>query len=142
MENVILRPKEQARLQVLNSLHAEQITLYQAAELMGVTTGHARRILEAYRRNGAAALAHGLRGVKSANAVPEATKSRVVHLAGTIYHHANHTHLSELLSEREGIDMGGPPCGASWSTQVWQAREAGVRPSTGCAGSECPGKAC
>ena len=106
MENVILRPKEQARLQVLNNLLAEQITLDQAAELMGVTTRHTRRILEAYRRNGAAALAHGLRGLKPANATPETTKSRVVHLAGTIYQGANHTHLSELLGEREGIDMG------------------------------------
>ena len=101
-----MKPKEQARLQVLNNLLAEQITLYQAAELMGVSTRHARRILEAYRRNGAAALAHGLRGVKPANAVPEATRSRVVHLAGTIYHGANHTHLAELLSEREGVDIG------------------------------------
>ena len=51
-------------------------------------------------------MAHGLRGLKPANAVPEATRSRVVHLAGTIYQGANHTHLSELLSEREGIDLG------------------------------------
>ena len=30
----------------------------------------------------------------------------MVHLAGTRYARANHTHLSELLSEREGIDIG------------------------------------
>ena len=101
----MLTPKEQARLQVLNNLLADQITLDQAAELMGVTPSHTRRILAAYRRSGAAALAHGLRGLKPANAVPEATRSRVVHLAGTIYQGANHTHLSELLSEREGIDL-------------------------------------
>ncbi len=29
-----------------------------------------------------------------------------MHLAGTIYQGANHTHLTELLSEREGIDIG------------------------------------
>ena len=29
-----------------------------------------------------------------------------MHLAGTRYHGANHTYLSELLSEREGIDIG------------------------------------
>ena len=28
-----------------------------------------------------------------------------MHLSGTIYRGANHTHLSELLSEREGIDL-------------------------------------
>ena len=33
-------------------------------------------------------------------------RSRVVHLARTVYEGANHTHLSELLSEREGVDMG------------------------------------
>ena len=46
MENVTLTPKEQSRLQVLNSLAAEHMTLDQAAELMGVTSRHTRRILE------------------------------------------------------------------------------------------------
>ena len=59
-----------------------------------------------YRKNGAASLAHGPRGRKPANAIPEATRSRVVHLARTVDEGANHTHLSELLSERESLDMG------------------------------------
>ena len=82
------------------------MTVDQAATLIGVSPRHTRRILADYRRNGAASLAHGLRGRKPANAIPEATRSAVVHLAGTIYKGANHTHLAELLSEREGIDMG------------------------------------
>ena len=98
--------KEQTRLQVLNSLLAEHIALDQAAELMGVSPRHTRRILAAYQDKGAAALAHGHRGRRLANAIPEATTSRVVHLARTVYEGANHTHLSELLSEREGVDMG------------------------------------
>ena len=98
--------KEQTRLQVLNSLLAEHMTLDQAATLMGVSPRHTRRILADYRENGAASLAHGHRGRKPANAIPEATGSRVVHLARTVYEGANHTHLSELLSEREGLDMG------------------------------------
>ena len=98
--------REQARLQVLNSLLAEQITLDQAAELMGVSTRHTRRILAAYREKGAAALAHGHRGRKPANATSELVVADVVHLARTRYQGANHTHLSELLNEREGIDIG------------------------------------
>ena len=98
--------KEQTRLQVLNSLLAEHMTLDQAATLMGVSPRHTRRILADYRRNGAASLAHGHRGRKPANAIPETIRSRVVHLARTVYEGANHTHLSELLSEREGLDMG------------------------------------
>ena len=106
MENVTLKPKEQTRLQVLNSLLAEHMTLDQAATLMGVSPRHTRRILADYRKHGAASLAHGHRGRKPANAIPETTRSRVVHLARTVYEGANHTHLSELLSEREGLDMG------------------------------------
>ena len=101
-----MKPKEQTRLQVLNSLLAEHMTLDQAATLMGVSPRHTRRILADYRKNGAASLAYGHRGRKPANAIPEATRSRVVHLARTVYEGANHTHLSELLSEREGLDMG------------------------------------
>ena len=47
-----MTPKEQMRVQVLNSLLAEQIALDQAAELMGVSTRHARRITTAYREEG------------------------------------------------------------------------------------------
>ena len=101
-----MKPKEQARLQVLNSLLAEHMTLDQAAALMGVSPRHTRRILADYRENGAASLAHGHRGRRPANAIPEAIRSRVVRLARTVYEGANHTHLSELLSEREGLDMG------------------------------------
>ena len=66
-----MTPREQSRLQVLSSLLAEHMTLDQAAALMGVSPRHARRILEAYRGNGAAPLARGLRGRKPPNAIPE-----------------------------------------------------------------------
>ena len=106
MENVTSTQKEQARLQVLNSLLTEHMTLDQAATLMGVTTRHTRRILAAYREKGVAAVAHGHRGRRPPNATPEPVATAVVHLARTRYAGANHTHLSELLSERDGIDIG------------------------------------
>ena len=62
--------REQARLQVLNSLLAEHMTMEQASTLMGVSTRHTRRILAAYRKEGAAALAHGHRGRRAPNAAP------------------------------------------------------------------------
>ena len=101
-----MTPKEQTRLQVLNSLLAEHMTLDQAATLMGVSPRHTRRILAAYREKGATAVAHGHRGRRAPNATPETVAYDVVHLARTRYSGANHTHLSELLNEREGIDIG------------------------------------
>ena len=67
-----MTPKEQTRLQVLNSLLAEHMTLDQAATLMGVSTRHTRRLLAAYRETGAAAVAHGHRGRGAPNATPKA----------------------------------------------------------------------
>ena len=106
MEQVTLTQDEQTRLQILNSLLADYMTIDQAATLMGVSTRHTRRLLAAYRKEGAAALAHGNRGRRPSNITSETTRSRVIHLARTRYSGANHTHLSELLREHEGIDIG------------------------------------
>ena len=106
METLRLTQKEQARLQVLNSLMTGHMTIEQAATLMGVSARHTRRILAAYRRDGAAAIAHGNRGHRPANATAETMATHVVVLARTRYAGVNHTHLSELLREREGIDIG------------------------------------
>ena len=64
-----------------------------------------RRILAAYRKEGAAALAHGNRGRRPANTTTETKMTYVVQLARTRYAGTNHTHLTELLMEREGIDL-------------------------------------
>ena len=98
--------REQTRLKVLNSLLAGHMTIEQAATLMGVSARHTRRILAAYRKDGAAALAHGNRGRRPANATPVTIAADVVVLARTRYAGVNHTHLSELLLEHEGIDIG------------------------------------
>ena len=105
MENVTLNHKEQSRLQFLNSLLSEQMGLDQAAMLMGVSTRHTRRILAAYREQGAAALAHGHRGRRAPNTTSDSIRAEVLHLARTTYSGVNHTHLCELLSAREGIDI-------------------------------------
>ena len=49
--------KEQTRLLVLNNLMAEHMATKQAATLMGVSARYTRRILAAYSKEGAAALA-------------------------------------------------------------------------------------
>ena len=111
MESVTLTQKEQTRLQVLNSLMADHMTTEQAATLMGVSARHTRRILAAYSKEGAAALAHGNRGRRPANATPDPLATDVVVLARTRYAGVNHTHLSELLREREGTNMTAGPEG-------------------------------
>ena len=103
-----MNQQEQARIQVLNSVLEYQLPIAQAAEIMGVSERHTKRLLAAYRKGGPAALAHGNRGRRPHNAVPEAAAAAVVKLASNGYAGANHTHLTELLRERESIDLSRP----------------------------------
>ncbi len=100
--------QEQTRIQILNSVLEYQLPIAQAAEIMGLSERHTKRLLSAYRRDGPAALAHGNRGRRPHNAVPETAVAAVVKLAANQYVGANHTHLTELLREREGIDLSRP----------------------------------
>jgi len=77
----------------------------EAAELMGVSERQGWRILSAYRKEGAAALAHGNRGRTPANITPSVIRERVITLAKERYGGVNHTHLAELLTEREGVTL-------------------------------------
>ena len=108
MKDVTLKQRELARLQVLNDILEYQVPTPQAAEILGVSERHTRRLLNAYRRDGAAALAHGNRGRRPHNAVLESEVAAVVRLASTKYAGTNHTHLAELLGEREGINLSRP----------------------------------
>ena len=106
MGELTLNQKEQMRLQVLNGVLGDQVSIGQAAEILGVSERHVWRILAAYRKEGAAALAHGNRGRPPSNTTTKATKAEVIALARTCYSRANHTHVTELLAEREGINLG------------------------------------
>lgn len=100
---VTLSKREQQRVLVLNKIEKGGLTGEQAAQVMGLSLRQTRRLLASYREQGVAALAHGNRGRKPANAVSEDLRRNVVHLAATEYAGFNHQHLSELLGERQGI---------------------------------------
>ena len=108
MREVTLKQREQARIQVLNTVLEHHLPIAQAAEIMGISERHTKRLLAAYRRDGPAALAHGNRGRRPHNAVPEAAAAAVVKLASNHYAGANHSHFTELLRERESIDLSRP----------------------------------
>ncbi len=105
MKDVTLNQREQTRLQVLNCVLEYQLPRTQAAEIMGISERQLRRILAAYRREGAAALSHGNRGRRPRNALTEEIAAAVIVLASGKYAGFNHSHLSEVLAEREGIHL-------------------------------------
>ena len=105
MQDVTLNQREQTRLQVLNTVLEYQLPTAQAAEVLGISERQVRRVLAAYRREGAAALVHGNRGRQPRNAVNEDVATAVVILAGEKYAGFNHSHFTEVLAEREGIHL-------------------------------------
>lgn len=92
-----------ARRQILECYLHRQIDSRQAISLLGVSRRQFWRLLAAYRRSGVKSLTHGNRGRRPRNATPEATAARIIKLARDRYPDANHTHLVQLLQEREGI---------------------------------------
>ncbi len=74
-----------------------------AARLLGLSDRHTWRLLAGYRKEGAAALAHGNRDRPPVNATPVQVRDQVTRLATTRYQGLNHTHFTELLAEREEI---------------------------------------
>lgn len=105
MEGLTLTTKEQNRLQTLNGVLEKHWPMREAAKIMGVSERQGWRILAAYRKEGAAALAHGNRGRTPANAITPDFYQQVVTLARERYSGVNHSHLAELLEEREGITI-------------------------------------
>ncbi|MGH2437820.1 MAG: ISNCY family transposase [bacterium] len=100
--------RAQQQLIVLNALERGELRMTEAADLLGLSTRQIRRLRRAYRRHGPKALVHGNRGRPSPRRVADTTRARIVHLAQTTYAGINHTHLSELLAEREGLALSQP----------------------------------
>jgi len=100
-----LRPREQRRARILNEHLEDRLTVAQVAGLLGVSERQVYRMLAGYRRDGPAALIHGNRDRRPWHALPGGLAERVVELARTTYKDANHSHLTELLEEREGIGL-------------------------------------
>jgi len=105
MGELTLTQQEQARLKAMNLVLEGKIGMGEAASTLGLSERQGWRILKAYREEGAAAVAHGNRGRRPSNATSAEVRYRVTVLARTRYQGLNHTHLTEMLGEREGVAL-------------------------------------
>ncbi|TFH11069.1 MAG: hypothetical protein E4H08_02220 [Candidatus Atribacteria bacterium] len=105
MKGLMLSQKEQPRLETLNRVLEGQLRASEEAMVLGVSERHTWRMLAAYRKQGSATVAHGNRGRRPANATVTEIVRQMIELARTRYGGVNYTHLTELLEEREGIDL-------------------------------------
>jgi transposase len=102
---LVLKANDERRIEVLIRVEAGLLSATEAAGLLGVSDRQARRLAAAYRAEGPRGVVHGNRGRRPAHALPEEMRDRVRALATGRYAGVNHTHLAELLAEREGIQI-------------------------------------
>lgn len=104
-ETITLTQKEQHRVHLLTQVQQGALRAGAAAQLLGLSLRHLRRLLARLRQHGLAALAHGNRGHPSPRRLPETVRARILTLARTRYAGLNDHHLTELLVEHEGLRL-------------------------------------
>ena len=103
-DSVTLTQREQQRLQVLNQVLAGRWSAQQAAEVLGLSERHLRRLRRAYATNGAAVLAHSNRGRPSPGRIADDTREQVVELIrGPYAGPPQADHLRDVLASRKGL---------------------------------------
>jgi transposase len=105
METITMSVTEQRRALVLTRVVGGDLSPGDAAASLGCSGRQLWRLLRRFRASGPAGLVHGNRGRASERRVGGDIRDRVVALARGRYAGANDTHLSELLGEREGIQL-------------------------------------
>jgi len=100
---ITLSQAELNRVLILQRVLEGQLSVQEAALIMGISERHVWRLKARLKSFGPAALAHGNRGRKPAHTIPDHIRRKVVELAQTKYRGCNYTFLSELLGEHEGI---------------------------------------
>ncbi len=106
MTVITMSRKELARLQVVIDFADGRISADVAAELMGVRRRQVYRLLDAFRRDGAAGLASKKRGKPSNHAHGPCFRKTVLELVRAHYEDFGPTFAAEKLRERHGLPIG------------------------------------
>src|SRR2546423_7457665 len=73
-----MRQADRDRLVALKKAQKKLITQKQAAEELGITERHVRRLLRALKRRGGKVVAHGLRGIPSNREISADTEEKAI----------------------------------------------------------------
>ncbi len=104
-ERMGMSQKERDRLKVLQEVKKRQLGQKEAAEQLGMSERHLRRLWARFRRRGDRAVLHGLRGRASNRKIPEAIRQKAVGLVRAEYRDFRPTLAAEYLAERQGLKV-------------------------------------
>lgn len=116
---------ERDRLVALKKAKKKLITQKQAAEELGITERHVRRLLRALRRYGDKAVSHALRGLPSNRKIDADTQREAIAiLSQPVYRGFKPTLASEYLAKKHGIEASRETV-RQWmiEAKLWRARK-------------------
>ena len=97
--------EEQKRVEVIQRVFRRELTMAEAAMVLGVSERHSFRIKARVKKEGAKGVVHGNRGRSCKRKLCEKTETEIVELAEGKYRGFNDHHLTEKLKEQEGIKL-------------------------------------
>src|SRR2546428_14177502 len=106
METIALTMKEERRAEVIQRIFRGEMTMAEAALVLGVSERHSYRIKARMREEGVRGVIHGNRGRHSDRKLPTQMERRIVELARGKYRGFNDCHFTEKLTEQEGMEVG------------------------------------
>lgn len=117
------------RLVTLRKLKKGLITQRQAAEELGVSVRHAKRLLRAFKKQGDKVVVHGLRGKPSSRKIADRTEREAVKiLSAPVYSGFGPTLAAEYLANKHGIEASKETV-RQWMmrAKLWRGKKAKVR---------------
>ena len=104
-ELLTMSKKELTRLEVMQRLEEKRMKQKEAAEMLGVSVRHVKRLLRAYRQGGAEGLISKRRGKVSNNRLKDEIKQQAIDLMHSRYHDFGPTLAHEKLSEVHSLNL-------------------------------------
>lgn len=97
--------RDEKRLDVIQRVYRSELTVVQAALVLGVSERQCYRIKARVGKAGAKGVVHGNRGRRCKRKIKEKVVKRIVELAQGKYKDFNDHHLTEKLKEQEQIEL-------------------------------------
>lgn len=102
----MFKQKEIKRATLIEACINGQCTVKQVANALGLSERRVKQIKKEVKENGVKSIAHGNRGRKPKNAIPDETKKKILELRRSYeYELSNFKHFQEILKERENINI-------------------------------------
>ncbi len=117
--------KELGRLEVLQRVSRKQMSQKEAGRILDLSTRQIKRLLRAYRQNGAAGLVSKHRGRKANNHLAEEVKRKALNLLKTKYQGFGPTLAHEKLVEKDKLQLSDESVRQLMIAEgLWKARKA------------------